>query len=130
VEADFVGSDFMKKSIEAIATEDGRYNALALRFVYEGLGVTIEKIRSGQLEKRHISGDELSLGLAELAAERWGRLARLVLNRWGVTTTRDLGEIVYLMIANNWMTAQQDDTIEDFNDVYDFERIFEKDFKF
>ncbi len=120
----------MKKSIEAIAAEDGRYNALALKFVYEGLGVTIEKIRSDQLEKRHISGDELSLGLAELAVERWGRLARLVLNRWGVTTTRDLGEIVYLMIANNWMTAQQDDTIDDFDDVYDFERVFEKDFKF
>jgi len=120
----------MKKSIEAIATEDGRYNAMALKFVYEGLGVTIEKIRSEQLEKRHISGEELSRGLAELAAERWGRLARLVLNRWGVTTTRDLGEIVYLMIANNWMTAQQDDTIDDFDDVYDFEQVFEKDFKF
>jgi len=119
-----------KKSIEAIAAEDGRYNAMALKFVYEGLGVTIEKIRSGQLEKRHISGGELSRGLADLATERWGRLARLILNRWGVTTTRDLGEIVYLMIANNWMTAQPEDTIDDFDDVYDFECVFEKDFKF
>ncbi len=120
----------MKKSLEAIAGEDGRYNAMALKFVYEGLGVTIEKIRSDQVEKRHISGGELSNGLADLAMERWGRLARLVLNRWGVHTTRDLGEIVYLMIANNWMTAQQDDKLDDFDDIYDFERVFEKDFKF
>lgn len=120
----------MKKSLEAIASEDGRYNAMALKFVYEGLGLTIERIRSDQLEKRHISGGELSKGLADLAMERWGRLARLVLNRWGVHTTRDLGEIVYLMIANNWMTAQQGDTIDDFDNIYDFERVFEKDFKF
>ena len=120
----------MKKSIEAIAAEDGRYNAMAVKFVYEGLGVTIQKIRNDQLEERHISGDQLSRGLADLAMERWGRLARMVLNRWGVKTTRDLGEIVYLMIANNWMTAQQDDTIDDFNNVYDFESVFEKDFKF
>ena len=120
----------MKKSLESIASEDGRYNAMALKFVYEGLGVTIERIRSDQLEKRHISGGELSKGLADLAMERWGRLSRLVLNRWGVHTTRDLGEIVYLMIANNWMTAQQDDKINDFDDIYDFERVFEKDFKF
>ena len=120
----------MKKSLESIASEDGRYDAMALKFVYEGLGVTIERIRSDQLEKRHISGGELSKGLADLAMERWGRLSRLVLNRWGVHTTRDLGEIVYLMIANNWMTAQQDDKIDDFEDIYDFERVFEKDFKF
>jgi uncharacterized repeat protein (TIGR04138 family) len=120
----------MKKSIEAIAAEDGRYNAMAIKFVYEGLGVTIQKIRNDQLEKRHISGDQLSRGLADLAMGRWGRLARMVLNRWGVNTTRDLGEIVYLMITNNWMTAQQDDTIDDFDDVYDFENVFEKDFKF
>jgi len=120
----------MKKSLESIASEDGRYDAMALKFVYEGLGVTIEKIRRNQLEKRHISGGELSKGLGDLAMERWGRLSRLVLNRWGVHTTRDLGEIVYLMIANNWMTAQQDDKIDDFDNVYDFERVFEKDFKF
>jgi uncharacterized repeat protein (TIGR04138 family) len=103
-----------------------------LRFIYEGLGETIKNIRANQSEKssRHISGAELSLGIAELAKKRWGRLSRVVLNHWGIKTTRDIGEIVYIMIENNWMTARESDRIEDFDNVFDFEKKFEKEFSF
>lgn len=123
----------MKRTLEEISQQDGRYDAKALKFVFDGLGHTIQKIRSEEeepSEPRHITGAELATGLADLAIERWGRLARMVLNVWGVQTTRDLGEIVYLMIAHKWMTAQESDTIEDFDDVYDFETVFEKQFRF
>ena len=122
----------VKKSIEEIAITDGRYDPKALQFVFEGLGVTIRNIRAGESEpvQRHISGQELSQGLANVAIERWGRMARVVLTKWGVKTSRDMGEIVYLMIANNWMSAQESDTIEDFDDVFDFEDMFEKNFEF
>ncbi len=126
----------MKKLIDEIAREDGRYNVNALAFVHDGLGITIKKIRDAQevdpdySEPRHISGQELSMGLANLASERWGRLAKMVLNSWGIKTSRDMGEIVYLMIKNEWMTAQENDTIEDFNEVFDFEEIFEKQYGF
>jgi uncharacterized repeat protein (TIGR04138 family) len=122
----------MTKTIEEIATEDGRYDAEALRFVYEGLGATIRKIKEAADEDQphHITGAEFSRGLAKLAIERWGRLSRMVLNHWGVNTTRDLGEIVYLMIRHKWMTAQETDIIEDFDNVYNFEDVFEKQFKF
>jgi uncharacterized repeat protein (TIGR04138 family) len=122
----------MRENIEEIAAQDGRYSPEALKFIYEGLGATIRQIREAQGEDQphHITGAELSKGLAQLAIERWGRLSRLVLNHWGVRTTRDLGEIVYLMISHKWMTAQENDSIEDFDDVYDFEEVFEKQFKF
>ena len=123
----------MKKNIEQIAEDDGRFDARALKFVFEGLGTTIRQIRELEEEQegpRHITGDELAGGIAELAVERWGRLARMVLNQWGVKTTRDIGEIVYLMIENQWMTAQESDTIEDFDDVFDFEEVFEKNYDF
>jgi uncharacterized repeat protein (TIGR04138 family) len=123
----------VKKSIEQVALEDGRYDAKALLFVHEGLGRTIQDIRSGQItepEQRHISGAELSIGLASLAIEQWGRLARTVFNKWSVRGTRDFGEIVYLMIANSWMSGQENDAIEDFDDVFDFEEMFEKNFVF
>ena len=122
----------MSKTLEEIAAEDGRYDAEALRFVYEGLGATIQKIKEAadQDQPHHITGDELASGLAKLAIEKWGRLSRMVLNHWGVRTTRDLGEIVYLMIRNQWMTAQETDRIEDFDDVYDFQQVFEKQFQF
>ncbi|HPD47459.1 MAG TPA: hypothetical protein P5279_12045 [Anaerohalosphaeraceae bacterium] len=122
-----------KKTLEEISREDGRYDAKALKFVFDGLGHTIQQIRSDEgepSEPRHITGAELAMGIADLAIQRWGRLARMVLNLWGVRTTRDIGEIVYLMIAHKWMTAQESDAIEDFDNVYDFEEVFEKRFQF
>ena len=123
-----------KKSIDQIAEDDGRYDPRALKFVYEGLGATVQRLRAeeqhGPDEIRHVSGQELALGLAQLATERWGRLARMVLGGWGIRTTRDLGEIVYLMIRHQWMSAQAEDRIEDFDDVFDFETVFEKQFDF
>jgi uncharacterized repeat protein (TIGR04138 family) len=111
----------MKKKLEEIAKEDGRFSAGALKFVYEGLGYTAKKAAT---EPNHVTGQNLCEGLRKLAIEKWGRLAMLVLNRWNIKTTRDFGEIVYLMIKHNWMSAQPTDSIDDFNDVYDFKTAF------
>ena len=117
----------MKKSLEEIAREDGRFNPQSLKFVYEGLGYTVKKVVA---EPHHIGGQALCKGLAKLAAEKYGRLAMLVLNSWGIKTTHDFGEIVYLMIRHKWMSAQPTDSIDDFNDVYDFKTVFKDQFKF
>ena len=119
----------MKKTIEEIAAEDGRYDARALKFVFEGLAETIEdlcKREDPEGVPRHISGQELSWGLAQAARKRWGRLAGMVLGHWGIRCTRDFGEIVYLMIDYGWMTSQDTDTIDDFNNVFSFRDVFEK----
>ena len=123
----------MKETLEQIAKQDGRFDVKALKFVFDGLGQTIQMIRDAEQQEdrpRHITGDELAEGIAKLAVERWGRLARMVFNHWGLQTTRDIGEIVYLMIDHEWMTAQDSDHIEDFDNVYDFEQIFEKQYRF
>jgi len=117
----------MKKNLEKIAREDGRYNSKAVKFVYEGLGYTAKKIL---VEPAHVTGQTLCEGLKKLAVEKWGRLAVLVLNSWNIKTTRDFGEIVYLMIKNKWMSAQPTDSIDDFNDVYDFKTVFKDQFEF
>ena len=117
----------MKKSLEQITREDGRYSLGAVRFVYEGLGYTIQNTSAAP---RHINGQTLCEGLKKLALEKWGRLAMLVFNSWGVKTTRDFGEIVYLLIKQKWMTAQPTDSIDDFNDVYDFKTTFKNHFEF
>jgi len=113
----------MKKSLEQITREDGRYNPEAVKFV----SYTISKITS---EHHHVGGQTLCEELKKLAAEKWGRLAMSVLSTWGVKTTRDFGEIVYLLIKNEWLTAQPTDSIDDFNDVYDFKTIFKDQFEF
>jgi uncharacterized repeat protein (TIGR04138 family) len=54
----------------------------------------------------------------------------LVLDSWHVKTTRDFGEMVYLLIRHNWMKAQPTDTIDDFNDVYNFKTALKDSFRF
>lgn len=129
----------MKKRLEEIAREDGRFSTGALKFVYEGLGYTAgqgETSPTGggsQTKKNavpdHITGQTLCEGLRKLALEKWGRLAMLVLNSWNIKTTHDFGEIVYLMIKHRWMSVQPTDSIDDFNDVYDFKTTFKDHFQ-
>ena len=117
----------MKKRLEKIAAEDGRYEPQAAGFVYEALGYTVKNV-ANKLD--HVEGQILCKGLQQLAVEKWGRLAMLVLNNWNIKTTRDFGEIVYMLIENQWMSAQPTDTIEDFDDVYDFKTVFKEQFEF
>ncbi len=117
----------MKKNLEQIAMEDGRYSARAIGFVYEGLGYTAKKMVD---EPKHVSGQTLCEGLRKFSLDKWGMLAKSVLNNWDIKTTRDFGEIVWLMIKNEWMSAQPTDSIDDFNNVYDFQTVFKDQFKF
>jgi len=117
----------MKKNLEQIAKEDDRFSPPGIRFVYEALGFTVKKIT---VEPRHVSGQTLCEGLRKLALKKWGRMAMVVLNAWGIKTTRDFGEIVYLMIKHEWMSDQPTDSIDDFNDVYDFKTVFKDQFEF
>jgi len=116
-----------KRTIEEIADIDSRYNPRGVRFIYDGLGYTVKKI-AGQ--PGHVTGQVLCEGLRKLALEKWGRLAMLVLNSWNIKSTRDMGQIVYLLIEHKWMKAQPTDTIDDFNEVFDFKTALKDGFSF
>ncbi len=116
-----------KKNLEQLAGEDGRFSPPGIKIVYEALGFTVKKIT---VEPKHVTGQILCQGLKKLALEKWGRMAMVVLNTWGIKTTRDFGEIVYLMIKHEWMSAQPADSIDDFNDIYDFKTVFKDHFEF
>jgi len=118
----------VKKSPEEVGLSDGRYDPAAFRFVYEGLGYTVKDAPDD--EPRHVSGQTLCDGLRGYALETYGRMAAGVLSNWQVRTTRDFGEIVYSLIEHEWMSAQPGDTIDDFDDVYDFETVFKTEFQF
>ena len=117
----------MKKSLEQIAVEDARYSPRGVKFVYEGLGFTANKLTD---EPSHVTGQTLCKGLKQLALKKWGRLTMMVLTDWNINSTRDFGEIVYLLIKHKWMSAQPTDTIKDFDKVYDFKTTFKDNFKF
>ena len=82
---------------------------------------------AGGFEKlnRHVGGRELCWSLRDYALRRWGSLARVVLESWNIKRTKDFGRIVLGFIDFDMMRKQDDDTLADFEGVYDFEEAFE-----
>ena len=52
-------------------------------------------------------------------------MALTVLEYWGLTSTRDLGEIVFALVDLGVLVKQETDCIDSFDSVYDFEEAFE-----
>ncbi|HNQ24003.1 MAG TPA: hypothetical protein PKK06_13010 [Phycisphaerae bacterium] len=86
---------------------------------------------AGGIEKlnRHVSGRQLCWGLRDLALERWGLMARPVLESWRIKRTADFGRIVFSFIEHDLMQKQPGDTLEDFEEVYDFKDAFDETFR-
>ena len=76
----------------------------------------------------HISGHELLEAMRRLARERWGCLARQVLENWGVRRTEDVGEIVFLMVEDEKLEwkRRDSDTRADFENGYSFREEFDR----
>lgn len=117
----------LAQRIERAIRDDGRYPPEAFDFLHRGLELATRLVhgdRPASKKPRHVSGQQLCEALRVLAIESWGPLARDVLARWNIHSTRDFGEMVYLMISHNIMGRQDSDRIEDFDDVYPFSSAF------
>ncbi len=73
---------------------------------------------------RHVAGDELCWGLRDLALEKWGVMAPAVLASWGIRSTKDFGRLVFALVDNELLQKQPEDRIEDFENVYQFDKAF------
>ena len=78
---------------------------------------------------RHVGGRELCWALRDFALLRWGLLARVVLESWRIRSSHDFGRIVFGFIDFDMMRKQDDDTIEDFSEVYGFDSAFDEPFR-
>ena len=75
-------------------------------------------------KKTHVSGGELTCGLRDYAIDQYGALAGRVLAYWGINQTQDFGNIVFSMIEKKLLAKTEDDSLADFNAVYDFKSAF------
>lgn len=99
---------------------DSRYRMGGYMFVLNGLEYYMVKIG----EKRHVSGQELSRGLAEFALKQYGPFARTVLEHFGIRSTDDFGYIVYNLIDIELMSRTAGDELGDFFGVLDFKEFY------
>ncbi|HKB90839.1 MAG TPA: Minf_1886 family protein [Opitutaceae bacterium] len=124
--------DFLE-IVELIVKEDGRYSKPSYGFVRQGLDHTLKEIKkkdpSRPQRSPHVNGSELVEGLRSFALEQYGPLAKTVLNSWGIRECRDFGEIVFNLIEYNVFSKTDNDRLDDFSGVYDFDVAFVKPFE-
>ncbi len=110
-----------------IVGRDPRYAPEAYPFVFEALSYTqrhlnrLPKKEEGEHPKNHVSGRELLHGIRELALREFGLMARTVFKCWGIHKTDDFGEIVFNLVQGGMMSKTDQDTREDFRNVYDLD---------
>ncbi len=129
--------------------QDPRYKIDAYIFVQEALSYAHDTLGMGterqpeeveeplhrahrsteRAPERHLTGQELCEAIRQFALEEYGYLAKSVLNSWGVQTTGDFGNIVFNLIELKQMKKAKQDRREDFDDVFDFDAAFRRDFR-
>ncbi len=115
-------SDFatLEAAFERIGQQDGRYHERGYLFVLAAL----EYAQGRLAARRHLNGGELAWACRDFAREQFGLLAPTVLGHWGITSTADLGRIVFALIDVGLLARQPSDKPEDFDRVYDFADVF------
>ena len=110
--------------MDRIRLRERRYDERAYLFVLAALEFCQQRLE----ERRHITGQELAEGCRDLALERFGVMSKLVLEHWGIRSTADIGHIVFALVELGMLLSQPNDTIADFEDVFDFNQAFERDY--
>jgi uncharacterized repeat protein (TIGR04138 family) len=117
------------QALALILHNDPRYHREAYLFVREALDhtqKTVVKEKRGSV--RHVSGQELLVGIRDLALAQFGPMAATVLAEWGVHKCEDFGEIVFNMVEIGLLAKTDKDSRADFAGGYDFQDAFRKPF--
>lgn len=119
------------KTVPELAFREGVWDQIRIResrfheHAYLFVLASLEFHQTRLPERRHLDGRELSQAVRDLAIERYGVTARMVLEHWGVTTTEDIGNIVFTMVELGLLMSQPSDSRSDFDNVYSFDTAFE-----
>jgi uncharacterized repeat protein (TIGR04138 family) len=111
--------------VESIREKDPRYLPEAYQFVREALDYRMTRLES----RRHLNGRELLEGVRLLSLERFGPMARAVLNHWGLQEGEDVGNIVFQLVDAGVMSKTDEDSLADFQGIIRFDETFEAEYR-
>jgi uncharacterized repeat protein (TIGR04138 family) len=125
---------FMQKigfaeALDSIVTSDPRYARDAYVFLRDALDFTTKqqkKIKGTTV--RHVAGPELLEGVRQYALKEFGPMVISVFSFWGIKCCEDVGHMVFNLIEAGIFGKTDEDSIEDFKSVYDFEDAFVRPF--
>lgn len=115
---------FREGIMDQIRLREQRFDERAYLFVLASL----EHSQARLTERRHITGPELAQSCRELALQRFGVMAGLVLEHWGLKATSDIGDIVFTLVDMGLLMSQPQDSRDDFFEVFTFEDAFGREY--
>jgi uncharacterized repeat protein (TIGR04138 family) len=117
------------EALDSIVISDPRYQRDAYVFLRDALDFTTKqqkKIKGTTV--RHVKGPELLEGVRQYALKEFGPMVMTVFDSWGIHSCEDIGNMVFNLIGAGIFGKTEEDSIEDFRKVYDFEEAFVKPF--
>lgn len=117
------------EALESVLGRDPRYNRDGYIFLRDALDFTtkLQKKIKG-VSVRHVTGPELLDGVRQYALKEFGPMVITVFDSWGIHSCEDFGHMVFNLIGAGVFGKTEEDSIEDFKNVYDFEEAFVRPF--
>jgi uncharacterized repeat protein (TIGR04138 family) len=113
------------EALDSIVARDSRYARDAYVFLRDSLDFTTKqqkKIKGATV--RHVAGPELLEGVRQYALREFGPMVMTVFSSWGIHCCEDIGHMVFNLIEAGVFGKTEEDSLEDFKNVYDFEAAF------
>ena len=118
------------EALDSIVAADPRYTRDAYVFLRDALDYTTKQQKKAKgATVRHVAGPELLEGVRQYALKEFGPMVRTVFSSWGIRCCEDIGHMVFNLIGAGIFGKTEEDSIEDFKSVYDFDDAFVKPFK-
>src|ERR1700682_5200919 len=117
------------EALDSIVASDPRYQREAYIFLRDSLDYTTKQQKKAKgTTVRHVSGPELLDGVRQYALKEFGPMVITVFDSWGIRSCEDIGHMVFNLIGAGIFGKTEEDSIEDFKNVYDFQEAFVKPF--
>jgi uncharacterized repeat protein (TIGR04138 family) len=117
------------EALESIVASDARYHRDAYIFLRDALDFTTKQQKKAKgTTVRHVSGPELLEGVRHYALKEFGPMVLTVFDSWGIHSCEDVGHMVFNLIDAGIFGKTDQDSINDFKNVFDFEEAFAKPF--
>jgi uncharacterized repeat protein (TIGR04138 family) len=117
------------EALESVVGSDPRYQREGYIFLRDALDFTTKQQKKTKgVSVRHVTGPELLDGVRQYALKEFGPMVMTVFDSWGIRSCEDIGHMVFNLIGAGVFGKTEQDSIEDFKNVYDFKEAFVKPF--
>ena len=117
------------EALESVVINDPRYHRDGYIFLRDALDFTTKQQKKVKgVSVRHVTGPELLDGVRQYALKEFGPMVMTVFDSWGIHSSEDVGHMVFNLIGAGIFGKTEQDSIEDFKDVYDFGEAFVRPF--